>query len=213
MRVPILDDIHHAWEGTNGVRRLRERADVRIVIEATTNTKALTSVEPSLQALVERSRRAVGGTIAAARHAVANGIGMNLAGGTHHAFPDSGEGFCVFNDIAVSIRMLQAERSIRRALVVAEFALATGLRQANVKGLEWSQGHAAPHRVGSSRPSESRQRHLRSAQQDRVSGNPAAIRKASSVRVHIQRQASHSSQHQGLEEGFALGWYRGLPMA
>ena len=68
--------------------------------------------------LVMRSRAAVGGTCAAAARALTDGIGGNLAGGTHHAFPDHGEGYCVFNDIAVSIRMLQAEGSIRRALVV-----------------------------------------------------------------------------------------------
>jgi acetoin utilization deacetylase AcuC-like enzyme len=68
--------------------------------------------------LVMRSRAAVGGTCAAAARALTEGIGGNLAGGTHHAFPDHGEGYCVFNDIAVSIRMLQAEGSVRRALVV-----------------------------------------------------------------------------------------------
>jgi len=73
---------------------------------------------PWSEALVERSYRAVGGTIAATRHALAKGIGMNLAGGTHHAFPDHGEGFCVFNDVAVAIRLLQREGRIRRAAVV-----------------------------------------------------------------------------------------------
>ncbi len=68
--------------------------------------------------LVERSRRAVGGTIAAARHALERGVGMNLAGGTHHAFADHGEGFCVYNDVAVAIRVLQQKGSIRRAAVV-----------------------------------------------------------------------------------------------
>jgi acetoin utilization deacetylase AcuC-like enzyme len=69
-------------------------------------------------ALVERSRRAVGGTIAAARHALAHGSAMNLAGGTHHAFPDHGEGFCVFNDVAIALRLLQSEGKIRRAAVI-----------------------------------------------------------------------------------------------
>ncbi len=73
---------------------------------------------PWSRELVVRSRAAVGGTCAAAARALLDGIGGNLAGGTHHAFPDHGEGYCVFNDIAVSIRALQAERSIRRALVV-----------------------------------------------------------------------------------------------
>jgi len=45
-------------------------------------------------------------------------VTMNLAGGTHHAFPDHGEGFCVFNDVAVAIRMLQRDRRIRRAAVI-----------------------------------------------------------------------------------------------
>jgi acetoin utilization deacetylase AcuC-like enzyme len=73
---------------------------------------------PWSPALVERSRRAVGGTIAAARHALVHGSAMNLAGGTHHAFPDHGEGFCVFNDVAIAIRLLRAEGVIRRAAVI-----------------------------------------------------------------------------------------------
>ncbi len=68
--------------------------------------------------LVERSRRSVGGTVAAARAALDDGASANLAGGTHHAFPDRGEGFCVFNDVAVAIRTLQAEERVRRAAVV-----------------------------------------------------------------------------------------------
>jgi len=73
---------------------------------------------PWSAALLERSRRAVGGTVAAARHALAHGTAMNLAGGTHHAFPDHGEGFCVFNDVAIAIRLLREEGRIRRAAVI-----------------------------------------------------------------------------------------------
>ena len=73
---------------------------------------------PWSSALVERSRRAVGGTLAATRHALSHGVAMNLAGGPHHAFADHGEGFCVFNDIAVSFRVLQREGLLRRAAVV-----------------------------------------------------------------------------------------------
>jgi acetoin utilization deacetylase AcuC-like enzyme len=73
---------------------------------------------PWSPALVERSRRAVGGTVAAARHALAHGTAMNLAGGTHHAFADHGEGFCVFNDVAIAIRALRADGLIRRAAVI-----------------------------------------------------------------------------------------------
>ena len=68
--------------------------------------------------LVERSRRSVGGTIGAARAALAEGVSVNLAGGTHHAFPDRGSGFCVFNDVAVAVRVLQAARLIHRMGVV-----------------------------------------------------------------------------------------------
>jgi acetoin utilization deacetylase AcuC-like enzyme len=65
-----------------------------------------------------RSRRATAGTLLAARQALDAGLGANLAGGTHHAFADHGEGFCVLNDVAVAIRTLQAERRIERALVI-----------------------------------------------------------------------------------------------
>lgn len=68
--------------------------------------------------LRERSCRTVQGTIEAARDAVERGAGVNLAGGTHHAFADRGEGFCVFNDVAVAIRVLQRERRIRRVAIV-----------------------------------------------------------------------------------------------
>ena len=73
---------------------------------------------PWSTALVERSYRAVGGTLAAARFALDEGIAMNLAGGTHHAFPDRGEGFCVFNDVAIAIRRLQFEGRIERAAII-----------------------------------------------------------------------------------------------
>ena len=68
--------------------------------------------------LPERSLRTVQGTIEACRDALALGAGINLAGGTHHAFPDHGEGFCVFNDVAVAIRVLEREGRISRALIV-----------------------------------------------------------------------------------------------
>jgi acetoin utilization deacetylase AcuC-like enzyme len=64
---------------------------------------------PWSPAMVERSRRSAGATIAACRAALAEGIGVNLAGGTHHAYRDRGQGFCVFNDAAVATRLLQAE--------------------------------------------------------------------------------------------------------
>ncbi len=62
-------------------------------------------------AMAERARRSVGATLAAARAALADGVGANLAGGTHHASADKGSGFCVFNDTAVAARRMQAERA------------------------------------------------------------------------------------------------------
>jgi acetoin utilization deacetylase AcuC-like enzyme len=73
---------------------------------------------PLTPALWRRSRLATQGTINAAVTALRDGIGANLAGGTHHAFADHGEGFCVLNDVAIAIRWLQERRLIRRALVV-----------------------------------------------------------------------------------------------
>jgi acetoin utilization deacetylase AcuC-like enzyme len=68
--------------------------------------------------LVERSRRSVGGTLAAGDAALEDGVSVNLAGGTHHAFADRGEGFCVFNDVAVAIRSLQAAHKVERCVVI-----------------------------------------------------------------------------------------------
>lgn len=68
--------------------------------------------------LVERSRRSVGGTIAACRAALEDGISVNLAGGTHHAYPDHGEGFCVFNDCAVAARAMQFENRVQNVVIL-----------------------------------------------------------------------------------------------
>lgn len=59
---------------------------------------------PASEALLTRSRLEVGGTLAAMHAALADGLACNLAGGTHHAFAESGEGYCVLNDVAVAIR-------------------------------------------------------------------------------------------------------------
>jgi acetoin utilization deacetylase AcuC-like enzyme len=67
--------------------------------------------------LVERSRRSVGATLAAARAALVAGVAANLAGGTHHAAATRGSGYCVFNDVAVATRVLQAEAPLRVAVV------------------------------------------------------------------------------------------------
>jgi acetoin utilization deacetylase AcuC-like enzyme len=68
--------------------------------------------------MVERSRRSSGATIAAAQAAVREGLGVNLAGGTHHAFADRGEGYCVFNDAAIAARVMQAAGLAQRVVII-----------------------------------------------------------------------------------------------
>ena len=76
---------------------------------------------PWSPAMAERARRSVGASVAAARAALTEGLAGNLAGGTHHAYAHKGGGFCVFNDIAVTARLMQAEvwRTQRQAWPVA----------------------------------------------------------------------------------------------
>ena len=73
---------------------------------------------PWSEAFVERAYRVVRGTCEAAEAALLHGVAMNLAGGTHHAFPHRGEGFCTFNDVAVAVRRLQRAGHVRRVAVV-----------------------------------------------------------------------------------------------
>jgi len=73
---------------------------------------------PWSESLVRRSFYAVGGSLAAAGAALADGYSSNLAGGTHHSFADRGEGFCVLNDVAIAIRSMRARNLIRRAAIV-----------------------------------------------------------------------------------------------
>jgi acetoin utilization deacetylase AcuC-like enzyme len=68
--------------------------------------------------MVERSRRSAGATLEACRAALEEGVAVNLAGGTHHAFADRGEGYCVFNDSAIAARAMQEEGRVARVLVV-----------------------------------------------------------------------------------------------
>ena len=73
---------------------------------------------PWSESFVERAYRVVQGTCEAAEAALTHGVAMNLAGGTHHAFPDRGEGFCTFNDVAVAIRRLQRDGRVRRVAII-----------------------------------------------------------------------------------------------
>ncbi len=73
---------------------------------------------PASEALRDRSLSSAGGTLWCAYQALTKGIGINLAGGTHHAFRNRGEGYCVLNDIAIAAACLLAERKVKKVLVV-----------------------------------------------------------------------------------------------
>jgi acetoin utilization deacetylase AcuC-like enzyme len=95
---------------------------IQAIIDGTVDPRILREIGfPWSPAMAERARRSVGATIAACRTAFAEGVAANIAGGTHHAYPDRGGGFCVFNDAAVAARLMQAEhaRRSRRPLRVA----------------------------------------------------------------------------------------------
>ena len=90
-------------------------------LEGMTRTPELGYAEfevPVTQRVIETFRITTGGTIAAARRALTEGVAGNVSGGFHHAFADSGEGFCLINDLAVAIRVLQRDRLIARAAVI-----------------------------------------------------------------------------------------------
>jgi len=96
---------------------------ISAVAEGTTSAAQQREIGfPWSERMVERSRRSVGATIAAARCALfeQEGVAANLAGGTHHAYAHKGSGYCVFNDVAVAARLMQAEwhRHFRRLLRV-----------------------------------------------------------------------------------------------
>ena len=73
---------------------------------------------PYSEALVEASWFCAGGTIQTGLNALEDRIGIHVGGGFHHAFSDHGEGFCVLNDIAIAVRVLQKQKKIARALII-----------------------------------------------------------------------------------------------
>ncbi len=101
------------------LERVHDPKYVRRVVEGSLSAKEIRRIGfPGSPELVERSRRSAGGTVAASRAALADGVSVNLAGGTHHAAAASGEGFCVFNDSAIAARAVQAERAADRIAVI-----------------------------------------------------------------------------------------------
>ncbi len=99
--------------------RAHDREYVRKVEMGQLTTKEIRRIGfPWSPQLFERARRSVGSTIAACRTALNEGLGINLAGGTHHAGPDFGQGFCVFNDSAIAARAMQTARLVKRVVIL-----------------------------------------------------------------------------------------------
>ena len=117
--VPARDVIEAPAATWDELRLAHAASYVKAVADGTLPAEILRRIGfPWSPAMVERSRRSAGATIAAAHAALADGVSVNLAGGTHHAFADRGEGYCVFNDVAVAARVLQRDARCRRLAVV-----------------------------------------------------------------------------------------------
>jgi acetoin utilization deacetylase AcuC-like enzyme len=115
-----VDEIHQAPFATrNQICLAHDEKYVESILDGTIDARGLRRIGfPWTHGLVQRSLASVGGCLAAAHAALNNGIAGNLSGGTHHAHRDSGEGFCVFNDIAVSFLALREEGLISRAAII-----------------------------------------------------------------------------------------------
>jgi acetoin utilization deacetylase AcuC-like enzyme len=101
------------------ILRSHEECYLQRVVDGTLTEKEMRRIGfPWSERMVERSRRASGGTLGACLAALEEGFAANLAGGTHHAFADRGEGYCVFNDSAIAARAVQAEGLVERVVVV-----------------------------------------------------------------------------------------------
>jgi acetoin utilization deacetylase AcuC-like enzyme len=101
------------------ILRAHDRGYLRQVVEGTLSPKEMRRIGfPWSERMVERSRRASGGTLGACLAALEDGFAANLAGGTHHAFADQGEGYCVFNDSTIAARAVQAKGLVERVVVL-----------------------------------------------------------------------------------------------
>lgn len=100
---------------------------VQSVLKGTLEPKAQREIGfPWTPEMVERSRRSVGATIAACQSAKREGIAVNLAGGTHHAYRDKGSGYCVFNDAAVAARVLQRQAGRSMSILIIDLDVHQG---------------------------------------------------------------------------------------
>lgn len=109
--LPDVVLIQAAPAGDAELALVHSPAYVRAITDGTIAAKVMREIGfPWSEEMAERARRSVGATIAACHAALRDGVAGNLAGGTHHASSDKGSGFCVFNDVAVAARLMQAEQ-------------------------------------------------------------------------------------------------------
>lgn len=117
VRLSLETAVSPAWNGSFKIApaasgaellKIHSRDYVQGVLGGNLSPRAMRRIGfPWSEQLAARARHSTGGTIAACQQALAAGMGVNLGGGTHHAFRDFGSGFCVFNDVAVAVRTLQ----------------------------------------------------------------------------------------------------------
>ncbi len=114
------DDFHVPEAASDSeLLRAHDAGYVQRVVRGTLDKNDIRRIGfPWSEAMVERSRRSAGATLAACRAALEDGCAANLAGGTHHAFRDRGEGFCVFNDAAVAALAMRAEGKVERVAII-----------------------------------------------------------------------------------------------
>jgi acetoin utilization deacetylase AcuC-like enzyme len=139
--------VHEAPPASDGELALaHEPAWIDAVVQGTTSPAQQREIGfPWSPRMVERARRSVGATIAAARAALlaGEGVAANLAGGTHHAYAHKGSGYCVFNDVAVAARLMQSEwhRERRWQSWAGQAARGSGQLRALVIDLDVHQGN------------------------------------------------------------------------
>src|SRR5262245_61375594 len=101
------------------VLRVHTPEYVHAFIHGTLERKAMLRIGlPWSPALVQRAFAVIGGTLGATRIALEDGVAANLAGGTHHAFADHGEGYCIFNDLVITLHRLRADGLAQRFLII-----------------------------------------------------------------------------------------------
>ena len=122
----VADGVAYAWQFHQPTLPPRSWLElvhvpeyVRSYCEGTLENKVQRRIGlPWSAALARRTQMAVAGTVLTAKLALDRGLACNTAGGTHHAFPTYGSGFCIFNDLAIAARVLQHEKLVRKILLV-----------------------------------------------------------------------------------------------